>query len=160
MSGKPLMIAARFRLWLLPALFGLGCGGAEGPELVRVKGTVTLDGKPLEDARITFIPDPGNPAVTPGGAHSASDGSYKAKYMGRPGLAPGKYRVTVDKAIFAGDASKVPKEILEDPEQLRLIGMTKQTLPPVYSDPVKTRFVIDVPADGGSYDFSLESTRR
>ncbi len=40
------------------ALFATGCGGAatDGPERADVKGTVTLDGQPLNGATITFMP--------------------------------------------------------------------------------------------------------
>jgi hypothetical protein len=38
----------------LPGLFA-GCGGQR---LAEVEGTVTLDGKPLENVRVEFLPDP------------------------------------------------------------------------------------------------------
>lgn len=37
-------------------LFFLGCGGADVPEVGDVSGTVTIDGKPGANIRVSFIP--------------------------------------------------------------------------------------------------------
>jgi predicted small lipoprotein YifL len=136
-----------------------GCG-QEGPELLPVDGAVTLDDQPLPEAQINFIPDPTNPVVTPGEAVSNEDGSYRASYMGRGGLAPGRYKVTVQKFTFSGDTSRIPKEILDDPEQLRLSGISKQSLPPLYAEANRTPFQIEVASGGGPYNFTLSSKAR
>ena len=39
----------------------LGCGPG-GPEIASVEGKVTLDGKPLPNAAVVFIPENGRPA--------------------------------------------------------------------------------------------------
>lgn len=57
----------RLALCLLGSAFLLstvGCGGrSDLPELGRVRGTVTLDGRPLAGAIVRFFPDSGRPAT-------------------------------------------------------------------------------------------------
>lgn len=145
---------------VLCALLAAGCGGEGGPALVPVEGTVTMDGKPYANANVSFIPDASNSAVTSGSAITADDGSYKARYLSRYGLAPGKYKVTIQKLEVAGDTSTIPKEMLDDPEQLRLSGVTKEMMPPSYSDPDKTTLNIEVADGAGPYPFELDSKGR
>jgi hypothetical protein len=76
-----------------------GCFGAGGDEysfsLVPVAGKLTLDGQPLQGAKITFNASEGNNPPTNGGDITGADGSFSAKYRNRPGLAPGSYKITV-----------------------------------------------------------------
>jgi hypothetical protein len=50
-------------LLALSLLFALGCGS--GPKLTEVEGTVTLNGKPLGNAEVQFLPDPGKGTAGP-----------------------------------------------------------------------------------------------
>ncbi|RUL87456.1 hypothetical protein [Tautonia sociabilis] len=146
-------------LSLVGAVAVIGCGSG-GPPLVKVEGTVTFDGKPLENAELTFVPDQGNTHVTPGSAVTAADGSYKARYMGRFGLAEGAYKITFRKMEVQPDVTNMPQEMLDDPAQLELGGFTRQALPEAYADISKTAFDIQVTANGGPYDFELDSKGR
>lgn len=38
-------------------LFTVGCGGERVPNLATVKGRLTLDGEPLDQIKVTFMPD-------------------------------------------------------------------------------------------------------
>ncbi len=58
------------------ALGSIGCGRSDLPALGRVRGTVTLDGKPLAGVIVTFLPDKGRPAV----ANADSNGQYDLLY--------------------------------------------------------------------------------
>jgi hypothetical protein len=58
------------------AMGSIGCGRSDLPELGRVRGTVTLDGKPLAGVIVTFLPDAGRPAV----ANTDSKGNYDLMY--------------------------------------------------------------------------------
>src|SRR5262245_53940087 len=73
----------------------VGCG--DGPALVPVAGSVTLDGKPLEGANLSFMPVPGNVISTPGSDVTGPDGTFTMTFNGRSGLAPGKYKVLISK---------------------------------------------------------------
>ncbi len=79
---------------LLTALVSLavGCGGPGKP--VKVEGVLTLDGKPLPAATVTFAP------VAEGGraAHGRTeeDGSFKlTTFRTNDGALPGEYKVVV-----------------------------------------------------------------
>lgn len=63
-------------LFAATALGTIGCGRSDLPELGRVEGTVTLDGKPLAGVVVTFSPQKGRPAV----ANTDSAGKYDAMY--------------------------------------------------------------------------------
>lgn len=128
----------RFRhlLFFLALGVGLpGCGGApdDMPEVAPVRGTVTLDGKPLALARITFSPADGGQSSD---AVTDTQGAYQLSYKrdvkgakvgthrvmistfehpettddgrivgGRPELVPGEYNTGggVEKEVKAGE---------------------------------------------------------
>ncbi len=69
-----------------------GCGRSDLPPLGRVRGTVTLDGKPLSGAVVTFQPEKGRPAV----ANTDSNGNYEVMYTdGVRGATVGRNSVRV-----------------------------------------------------------------
>ncbi|MEZ6132139.1 MAG: carboxypeptidase-like regulatory domain-containing protein [Planctomycetaceae bacterium] len=69
-----------------------GCGGASGPDIASVEGTVTMDGQPLANASVVFIPENGRP----GGAWTDSSGHYVLNFSGeRQGAIPGKNTVRI-----------------------------------------------------------------
>jgi hypothetical protein len=83
---------------LLCALAGLalaGCG--RGPERVEVEGVVTLDGKPLPNVEVVFLPDPERGSTGPrAAALTDAEGRYHLRSdKGEDGAAVGKYRVLI-----------------------------------------------------------------
>jgi hypothetical protein len=72
-----------------------GCN--RGPQFVEVSGTVTLNGRPLSDLEVVFMPDPG--AGTSGPASSAytnENGQYKlVTNKGQLGAVVGTHRVCI-----------------------------------------------------------------
>jgi len=73
----------------------LGCGRGSPP--ATVEGTLRLDGKPLDNCLITFLPEPGQEADRP---HSAGltdgHGFYRLRWDNQQeGAAIGRHRVTV-----------------------------------------------------------------
>lgn len=136
-------------------LVSAGCGS--GPKLVPVSGIVTLNGEPLEGAELTFIPDPNNVEVTPGGDQTGPQGNYKAMYNYRSGLAAGKYTVLISKKASTGEgAEDAPPEIMGDPTMAAMAGYMEETLPEKYSDPLKSDFTIEVPPEGGVFEFDVK----
>jgi hypothetical protein len=97
------------RLLLLLALTGLasGCGG---PKLGGVEGVVTLDGTPLPEVQVVFVPEPGS-AEGVGNAVGRTDsaGHYRLQSGGNAldGAGIGKYRVTVTDLGAVADLSAV-----------------------------------------------------
>jgi hypothetical protein len=107
----------------LLALVCLGCGDS-GPEIASVEGKVTLDGAPLPNAAVVFIPENGRPA----GATTDADGNYVLNFtQGRQGAIPGKNKVQIR---TARDRSETPDgtPIPAVPEKLPIKYNTQSTL--------------------------------
>ncbi len=132
----------------LTALATVGCGGAlDEPVIVPVEGIITLHGKPLEGATLSFVPDGTNSASTPGADLSGPDGSFRARYRNRPGLAPGKYKVLVAKDVT--DAKKaIPEALQNDPHMAKMAGLLKSEAPSRYSDLKNTPLSLEVSPQG------------
>lgn len=98
MPGVSIAHHSLFVAGLLVAVIA-GCG----PRVVRypVEGVVTLDGKPVKGASVTFVPkSKGRPGV----AITDADGAFRVRELGgADGVVPGDYRV----AVFLAEWSKV-----------------------------------------------------
>jgi hypothetical protein len=76
-----------------------GCGPG-GPDIASVEGTVTMNGKPLPNAAVVFIPENGRPA----GATTDSEGHYVLNFTtGRKGAIPGKNSIRITTLRDAGE---------------------------------------------------------
>jgi hypothetical protein len=136
--------------WLsLPALLLVilaGCGG-DGYKVAPVSGQVTLNGKPLAKASVTFSPVASGKNLEPGPSsygHTDENGRYTLKLMTNDssGAVVGKHKVQV--AIMEEE---------RDPSDDRSRPGVKQ-LPGKYNSHTKLEF--DVPAGGTqSADFNL-----
>jgi hypothetical protein len=135
----------------------VGCGeGESGPKLVPVSGTVTLNGKPLEGATVSFQPDGSTPGVMPAEDITGPDGNYKAITKGRSGVAPGKYKVVVSKSLL--DMSKVRPEFKDDPfmAQLSLGPPEGKTTAQRNKEKIEGTFDREIPPEGGVQDFDVK----
>jgi hypothetical protein len=137
---------------VLPVLvLGAGCSH----KLVKVHGKVTLDGKPVEGATVTFVPD-GE------GGHSASgqtgsDGSFTlSTYTTGDGAQAGQYKVIVVKSTGANTTAEPtpqdPKSMIEamqkyDAQHKKDRGSPKSSIPAQYGDPKTTPLKCKVPPD-------------
>ena len=73
-----------------------GCGYRR-PAQVKTTGTVTLDGEPVANAALMFIPDSGRPAS----GNTNTNGDFQvSSFGGNDGLPAGNYRVTATKLIL------------------------------------------------------------
>lgn len=117
-----------------------GCGGGLGT-LYPVSGKVTVDGVPLKDAQLSFMPDverENKTATTPVG--KVKDGNYTLTTKGKAGAPAGWYKVMIMTQYPGGPAKPV---------------MLSQR----YTDPGKSRLAVEVvssPAPG-AYDLKLTS---
>ena len=94
-------------LLLALALVASGCGGADVPEVAYVEGTVTLDGKPLEGALLTFNPVEGG---RPSYGRTDAEGWYELMYMdGVEGALPGSHVVWISTAREGDPDAEDPK---------------------------------------------------
>jgi len=144
----------------LTAVSGL-CGCGDGArKLVPVSGTVTLNGKPLKDAAISFLPDDSNQGAFAGEDITGSEGNYKAMTRGRSGLAPGKYKVVVTKLNVP--TTKIPDSFKDDPFMAKLAvegpeepanpGARRNSQP----SEIKGEFEREVEPTGGILDFDVK----
>jgi hypothetical protein len=120
---------------------GLGCGS---PKFVPVSGKVTLNGKALPGATVSFEPlgADDSPSSLPGSVGKTNaEGAFTLKAVGgQGGAVPGKHRVRI---VVAGDGDQRPTR-----------GSVKP-LPSHYNSDSKLTYV--VPAKGAS-DANFELT--
>jgi hypothetical protein len=125
----------------LLALVCLGCGPG-GPEIATVEGTVTLDGEPLPNASVVFVPEDGRPA----GATTDAQGHYELTFTeGRQGAIVGKNKVRIS---TARDPSETPGG---DP-----IPAVPETIPMKYNAQTELEFTVE-PGQRNVADFDLTS---
>lgn len=119
--------------------------------LVPTSGVITLDGKPLAKAVVSFLPKRGPTAV----GETDGNGHYALSY-GREGAPVGEYTVAVSYLVSAeGEPQGLgPRSSLSAPP-----GMlsAKERLPRKYSDLGQSRLRAKVPPEGNTaLDFDLE----
>ena len=128
-----------------------GCGDRSGPPLYPVSGVVTLDGKPLANAGVMFLPrgdTRGNACV----GLTDKDGKYvlKPERGGGQGAPEGQFAVTISKmkdppkGAGAGQPAAAETDLDE-------------TLSPKYWDSAQTILSAQVPQGGATVDFPLKS---
>lgn len=121
---------------------GCEAPAASATPLAPVSGTVTLNGQPLADATVAF-----------GGVSrgvTGADGRYELSTGENKGSPVGKQRVYIEKWVL-------PDGSLYKGEVSPFEANARQLLPPRYSDEGVSELTADVPADGGTFDFSLKS---
>ncbi len=151
------------RLWPLTLLAVLGCSSPEAPEdrpyvdprtipLVPVEGTVTLDGKPLAGAVVTFLP----PRDAPSNGETDQNGHYVMKTYERDGVPQGEYKVAVSYLV---SAEGVPQGLGPRSAQSQPPGMLTATerLKPEFADLGRTKLTATVGPQGGTFDFAVEA---
>jgi hypothetical protein len=138
----------------LPLLFGmllaLGCQNSSGPPLVPVRGTVTLNGKPLAGANVRFIPEGATQGV---GSEAITDetGTYTLQYRrSGSGAIVGTYKVTVSKR-------RMPDGSAPEKDGSPITSPARETLPPIYSNTARSTLKAVVPEGGATLDFSLKT---
>lgn len=138
--------------WLLCSLacFAVGCAKApkRAPsQAVPVSGKVTLDGQPLADAEVVFV----TPTLGTFVAATGADGTYKlVSSVGGEQVCEGPCKVTVSKFVLP--AGQTPQ-----PDMSPELQGGKQLIPPRYSNREETKLGVNVPKEGGTFDFPLES---
>lgn len=80
-------------------------GCSSRPTTVVVSGTVTYEGRPLENGEIRFLPQAGTAAPTNGSR--VVNGRYAV--VARGGLLPGTYRVEIESRATAGNEPAMPE---------------------------------------------------
>ena len=140
------------KAWRVGAIVCLtlsGCGrSAPAPKIVTlpVKGTITLDGKPLAGANVVFMAfDP--PAAFVG--TTKEDGAYELQGPeGRAANFQGNCKVTVSRMVKP-DGSRLAEG------ELPAMVQAVEELPPKYSRLETTTLAQTITPAGGTFDFQL-----
>lgn len=115
------MDRAGYRAWIVAGLL-LGVAAGCGPRIVRypVTGLVTLDGKPVKQASIAFVPEgQGQPGV----ATTDDEGRFAVhEVRTRDGMRPGAYQV----AVFLAELS--PRRGVPAPDRPDRAGETSEEI--------------------------------
>lgn len=140
MKSLKLMVALA-----LPTLV-VGCGGSGGPEMARVSGKVTYQGKPLTKGTISFI------SVDPNGTNANSvigpDGSYSLQTTNpNDGAVVGEYRVIV---------SDIDPNALNTPAPGEPVKKQERTIPEKYEKPDTSGLTKKVESGSNTFDIALE----
>ncbi len=121
---------------------GLAGCGPSGPEIASVEGNVTLDGQPLPQAQVLFVPDKGRPSV----AKTDGKGYYRLEYVdGLEGAIPGRCRVEI--------TTRTPAEMNAKGEMMPAV---KEMVPVQYNRDTTLEFEV-LPKTRNIANFDLES---
>ena len=111
-----------------------GCGGGSGPEFQEAGGVVTLQGEPLANASVTFIPvkEDGATAGPVATAVANQAGEFQLSTGGESGAVAGTHKVTV--TLYADSGSAAPAASLDSAqsgeERMKMMNeMMQRTMP-------------------------------
>ena len=142
---KALSVLVRLNLSFVTqaaVLVFLGCSSG-GPEIAQVSGRVTMDGKPLANASVVFIPENGRPA----GARTDADGRYVLNFTeGRRGAIPGKNSVRIT----------TQRETEKDENGKTVVSGSPETIPMEYNAASTLEFAVE-PKKKNVANFELKS---
>ena len=131
------------------ALSLAGCG--DGPS-EKIQGRVTLNGDPLPNAAMQFIPI-GETGGTGASGMTDKDGNYLlTPHHQAAELAVGEYKVVISRRLNP-DGSE------PDPNTPPIESQAVETLPPHYSDRERTKLRVKIAKDKKQHDFQLEAPK-
>jgi len=141
------------------SLMVLGCA-EDGPPIGKVTGTVTLDGQPLENAIVSFVPKAGGRASV---GTTNAQGKYQLSYVERVGALIGSHKVSITSPpkVESIDMSEIRSD---DPRYAELMAKqnadynnatVKESLPAVYNK--ESKLVSEVNSGNNTIDFVLTS---
>ena len=138
------------------ALAGCGSGAPAGARPTKpVKVTVTYNGKPVDNAVVTFFIQGGEPA--PAYGKTDAQGVAKMKtYVEGDGAVLGKHKVTILKSETVGETPSVDQNSpdYKPPTGNEPPPVIKPLVPVKYTNPATTDLVVEV--TGGPNDFKLD----
>jgi hypothetical protein len=135
-----------------------GCGDPAAQLNEQVEGTVSLDGTPLANVVIQFVPAAEGNKQPPGSSGYTDDkGKYRlACDNGKSGAVVGKHRVMV--LTGRGEGNRGADD--RDPESAKgTPGRRNPAVPPAYAT-LKTPLEVEVTPDRHTYDLQLTRTAR
>ena len=158
--------------WLIFAhIFLLTSCSPSGPPLVRVRGTATLNGRPLAGKHIQFEPVEGTPGLG-GGANTDAAGHYDViairggATVDMMGIPAGRYKVTVTEPVFPIDLemkvqgqSRDADVAIGPPTDSPRANQKKIPIPEKYTTIESTPLEIDVSSVAETIDLNLSDRK-
>ena len=124
----------------------VGCGEPGTAPTVKVTGTVTYNGDPVEGASVAFIPESGRPAS---GTTDASGKFTLTTFKSGDGAVPGKHAVAItEPSEDTNTEGEVDYSLPDEPAG---------RFPAKYTDPTTSGFTATV-EEGGQTDFTFNMT--
>jgi hypothetical protein len=117
-----------------------GCGGGSAENVAEVTGQVTIDGQPLSNARIQFVPVAGG---SPSFGMTDAQGNYKLTYTR-----------DVEGAIIGEHTVNISTYVEADPDREPPVTAVPEKVPARYN--VKTELKKTVEDGSNTIDFPLE----
>lgn len=140
------------RIVLLLLLIASFAGCERGPRIVPVSGTITLDGRPVKDAAVMFLLNPGGRVAT-GITDAAGRYSLSTHPTGN-GAFEGEHTVTV--SLYRDESSpgtNTPEGAVSGSSLVKIVWL----VPEKYSQPANSGLTASVNRSQSTYDFSLSS---
>lgn len=131
---------------------GCGDGGKPAATLVKAKGVVNYNGKPISGATVTFTYDKPGPICN---GFTDANGAFTLTSGGRAGTMVGNAKVSIVKAAAVSKADPKP----EDLAKMAVDGGYKQEdipkpeIPVKYANPATSNLTASVDADASKNDF-------
>lgn len=141
----------RLRLLLLAAVLAAGC--APQVPLGEVEGTVRLDGQPLGNVLLRFLPDPDHGTAGPLSAAAAdAEGRFRLRCDDqRDGAVVGWHRVVVEDLL--------PYAVPRDDKAPSPAAPVRSRVPPAYGTSAGTPLLVEVKPGRQTVDLDLAGTR-
>lgn len=132
---------------MLGLAFFAGCGGGlntgDIEAVVPVSGTLTYQGKPLENYQVILMPEDGRRVAT--GVADASGKFTLGTNTAGDGAPPGPCKIAIQFAPPAAGGDEGNEVIIDDPSKL---PKPKVKIPAKYTDPATSGLDQDIPSSG------------
>lgn len=130
----------KLTLALAGLLLFAGCNKDDGPVLVDVTGTVTLDDQPLDGAAVVFVSSAGGPSQS---AVTGADGKFQTKSI------PGSCMIGVSKVDMGGLKIEQTSDGGSPANMEQLASKVKYIVPLKFGDPKTSGLTVTIPEAGG-----------
>lgn len=131
----------------------IGCGSSS-IRVEYVEGIVTLDGEPVSEATMTFLPKTETPPMEMATGMTDANGAYKVSSVtGKAvaGAVAGEYKVAISKVLIT--AKEVEYGAIRGPHDIQQTHL----LPAIYADYQNTPLTATVNKGKNKIDFELKS---
>lgn len=137
------------------------CLGCDAPPFASVVGVVTLDGQPLADVEVQFLPEPHQPFDgPPTSAYTDKNGRYQIAATRSSGVVVGTHRICINDATVMMPGANVDAESgIPTDSSPGASTRRRSRVPTIYSDATRTPFApVKIQAGTQTKDLSLLSS--